>query len=82
MRTTLSLDDDVSILLERVKQRSNDSMKSVVNKALRKGLEHLLKPKQERRHFETRSVNLGKCKLSNLDNIAEVLAYTEGEDFK
>jgi len=38
MRTTLTLDPDVELLLKQEMQRSDSSMKSVVNDALRKSL--------------------------------------------
>ena len=38
MRTTLSLDDDVAALLERVRKAKDASLKEVVNAALREGL--------------------------------------------
>jgi hypothetical protein len=31
--------------------------------------------------FETSVVSLGDCRLPNLDDIAEVLAFGEGENF-
>jgi hypothetical protein len=38
MRTTLTLDDDVAMLLKRQAQESGKSFKEVVNRALRSGL--------------------------------------------
>jgi len=38
MRTTLTLDDDVAKQLQEQARRSGESFKSVVNKALRRGL--------------------------------------------
>ena len=38
MRTTLTLEPDVELLLKQEMQRTDGSMKSVINDALRKGL--------------------------------------------
>ena len=80
MRTTLTLDDDVALLLERERKRRNATLKQVANEALRRGLEDLNTPKKTA-PFKTRSVSLGGALLGNLDNVAEVLALGEGEDF-
>ena len=56
--------------------------KELVNLALREGLKHLSAPKKKRTCFRTRSVNLGSCRIGNIDNVAEVLAVAEGESFK
>ncbi len=82
MRTTLSLDDDVAALLERVRKARKGSLKQVVNAALREGLVRIATPSRPRRAFRTKTVNLGRCYLPNLDNVSEVLAIVEGERFK
>ena len=38
MRTTLTLDDDVAVALERVREQRGASLKELVNEALRRGL--------------------------------------------
>jgi hypothetical protein len=82
MRKTLTLDEDVVQLLECVRQKRRASLKEVVNEALRQGLVGISTPAVPQPRYETRSVNAGKCLVDNLDNIAEVLAVAEGEDFK
>lgn len=82
MRTTLSLDDDVAAMLERLRKRQKASLKRVVNDALRQGLSQQLQKKAPRRSFITQTVDLGRCRLPSLDNVAEVLAVAEGESFK
>ena len=82
MRTTLSLDDDVAAMLERLRKRQKGSLKQVVNEALRQGLSGQLQKNAPRKTFATRTVDLGRCRLPSLDNVAEVLAVAEGESFK
>jgi hypothetical protein len=81
MRTTLSIDDDVAVQLERFRRARNVSLKDVVNEALRRGLRDMSAPVRKRKPFRTRAHNMGKP-LVNLDNIAETLAYLDGEAFK
>jgi hypothetical protein len=82
MRTTLSLDDDVTALLEEVRRHRETGLKQIVNEALRYGLEQMNKPAESKSPFRTQSVDLGKCFFPNLDNTWEVLAEAEGESYK
>jgi thymidylate kinase len=81
MRTTLTLDADVAAALERLRKAREASLKKVVNEALRCGLKELAAQKS-RKPFRTRVVSTGRPKLDNLDNVAEVLAWAEGEHHK
>lgn len=81
MRTTLSLDDDVAVLIERARAKGAGSLKEVVNEALRRGLRQMEEPEPERRRYVTTSSDLGRCFVGTLDDVAEALAVAEGEDF-
>ena len=82
MRTTLTLDDDVAAELERLRKAQDLGLKELVNDVLRRGLKNLRTPPKRREPFRTRSVALGRARLSNIDNIGEALAIAEGEPFK
>ncbi|MEW6300434.1 MAG: CopG family transcriptional regulator [Thermodesulfobacteriota bacterium] len=82
MRTTLTLDDDVAALLERLRRARGASLKDLVNEALREGLRRMTAPPRKRVPFHTESMDLGHCLLGNVDNVAEVLAMAEGEAFR
>jgi hypothetical protein len=82
MRTTLSLDDDVAALLEKVRRAKGLSFKKVVNEALRTGLRQLTAPHSRRGRFRTGKANLGRCLIGTIDDVAEALAVGEGENFK
>jgi len=82
MRTTLSLDDDVSATLLRIRQTRKMSLKTIINEALRRGLQQLIASKPRRRPYRTPSVSLGRCLIGNLDDISEALATAEGESFR
>jgi hypothetical protein len=81
MRTTLTLDDDVAVQIERLRRARNANLRDVVNEALRRGLRDMSTPSKKRQPFRTRSFPMGKP-LINLDNVAETLAQLEGEGFK
>jgi hypothetical protein len=76
MRTTLSLDDDVAAQLEAWRAQQNLSFKQAVNSALRRGLNELSRPKV-RKAFRTKPLDLGRCRLPDLNNIWEILDEVE-----
>jgi hypothetical protein len=82
MRTTLTLDDDVAARIERLRRTRKQSLKDLVNEALREGLEHLASPGEKRAPFRTEVVDLGRCLMGNVDTVAEVLAVSEGDSFR
>jgi hypothetical protein len=82
MRTTLSLDDDVAALIEKIRKKNDASLKELVNAALREGLARMVDPPASRKKFHMTVHDAGRCYLPNLDNTAEVLAFAEGEQFK
>ena len=79
MRTTLTLDDDVAALVERLRKERKLSLKEVVNEALRHGLRVMTAPPAQRAPFRTGTVSVGRSLVGSLDNTAEVLALAEGD---
>ncbi len=76
MRTTLTLDADVAARLERLRRKRRASLKTIVNEALRAGidaLEHPPEPTEADCRIEP--VHLG-ARLPNLDDVATVLEAT------
>jgi hypothetical protein len=82
MRTTLTLDDDVAKLLERVRRQRRTTLKQVVNEALREGLARLAAPRRVRKEHATKAVSLGRCLVGSVDDVADALAVAEGEGFR
>ena len=78
MRTTLTLEDDVAIKLKKLSRGGR--LKDVTNRALRLGLQ-ALEQQQQDRPYRTHAVQ-GQPRIRNLDNIAEVLAEHEAEDWR
>jgi hypothetical protein len=83
MRTTLSLDSDVVVLLKRAQKIRKTSLKTVVNDAMQQGLKDLLGPPvRAKKPFRTKGVSLGRCLVGSLDDVADVLATAEDEAFR
>ena len=82
MRTTLTLDNDVAAMVERLRKTRRQTMKALINDALREGLKSLTAPNRGRKDFETGSVDLGRCLVRNVDDIAETIAAAESESFR
>jgi hypothetical protein len=77
MRTTITLEDDVAASLKRLGKERGLKFKDLVNLALRQGIQNLTTPAKKRKVFQTRSADLGACRITNVDNIAEFLAMAE-----
>jgi len=79
MRTTLSIDDDVLERARAVSAKLSTPFKTIVNEALRAGLDHVERPARQRR-YKTKPHKMGLKHGRNIDNIQELLAQIEGED--
>jgi len=82
MRTTLTLDKDVALQLERIQRNRGTSFKQVVNEAIRQGLRQMSSPPRRGQRYRTRTISLGRCLIGNLDDVVEVLAVAEGDRLK
>lgn len=83
MRTTVTLDDDLAIRLERHRAQHGESFKQALNEAVRVGLAKL----EERGDAvpevsQTRPLSLGSRLVGSIDNVGEVLAVAESEDYR
>jgi hypothetical protein len=79
MRTTLTIDDDVAVALDRVRAREALSLKAVVNQALRRGL-RVMDAERERapqERYRVRPWASGGMRVS-VDHVAEALEWAEG----
>lgn len=83
MRTTLTLDDDLAVRLERMQAERGATFKDTVNETLRAGIEALESGGASRRGepFHTTPLPLGRRLVEDLDDVADALAVAEGEDF-
>lgn len=79
MRTTLTLDDDVSIRLKAEVRRSGKPFKEVVNECLRLALATRRRERPTEPPFEVRPRDLGALRPGlSLDNIGDLLEAVEG----
>ncbi len=82
MRTTLTLDNDIAVIIERRRREGHQSLKEIVNRALRVGLKHLEAKPIPAAPFRTETVSAGRCRIGDLTDISEALAIAEGDGFK
>jgi len=83
MRTTLTLEDDVAATIRRLRGEGDDSLKDIVNRALREGLRQIEGgSRPPRSPFVTPTVSLGRCKIGDLTDVSEALALAEGDDYR
>jgi Arc/MetJ family transcription regulator len=81
MRTTLTLDDDVAVQVERLRRERDASLKDVVNEALRRGLKEMNAKPKKRGRFRTKGFE-GLALTIPIDNVFEAIAIAEGEFYK
>ena len=82
MRTTLTIDRDVAVQIERMRQEENVSLKEVVNRLLRQGIQAATGKKPRTQAIRTKTVDLGRCLIGSIDDVAEALSLGEGEGFR
>ncbi|KAF0246114.1 MAG: hypothetical protein FD180_1026 [Planctomycetota bacterium] len=80
MRTTLTIDQDIAVLLERIRLTRKTSLKAVVNQALRLGLQGMTSPARPRKPYKSPSWDVGKCLLPSLDCFGDVLEFLDAAD--
>lgn len=81
MRTTLTIDDDVAARLRRLGARRG-VRKRLINDLLRMGLDRMeQREASEGPPFRTATYRPG-ARVPSLDNVAEVLATSEAEDWR
>jgi hypothetical protein len=80
MRTTITLERDIAVRIERLKKTK--PFKQLVNDALRAGLDEI--ERRQKREVPRYSITplKGEPLRTDLDNVAEVLAEVEGDAFK
>ena len=61
MRTTVTLETDVAVRLERERRKRGVPFKEIVNRALRAGLDNLDAPQRRQEPFRTGLLTIGVC---------------------
>jgi|KBSMisStandDraft_5_1062788.scaffolds.fasta_scaffold1123391_2 hypothetical protein len=73
MRTTLTLDDDNAVRLERLRKECDLGLKEIVNEAIRLGLNEMAQPTRKRQPFRTRAVSMGPLLFPTVKEALRVL---------
>jgi hypothetical protein len=81
VRTTLTLDPDVAAKAKRGAAKLGKPFREVINAALRIGLDEVLRPAAAKT-YRTKGRPMGLRQGLSYDNIAELLARAEGEDYR
>ena len=79
MRTTITIDSDVAVRIERLKKTR--PFKQLVNDALRAGLDQIEKEGTTIPGRYVLTPVQGQPRRTDLDNIADLLAEVEGDNF-
>ncbi len=77
VRTTLTLDDDVSARLRLEIRRTGKSLQQVVNECLRLGFERM-QSAESAQEFKVRPFQAGPPPGMTFDNVEELIGYLEG----
>ena len=79
MRTTITISDELVDRLKREARRSRRPFKTVVNEALRLGLDRL-RPAARRRQFRQRTFRMGYPPGTQLDKALQLAARLDDEE--
>ena len=79
MRTTLSIDDNVTERARAVAVKLSTPFKTILNEAFRASLDQVEQQAKQCR-YKTKPHKMGLRHGRNIDNIQELLAQIEGED--
>jgi hypothetical protein len=83
MRTTVTIDDDLAVRLERERLEQHKSFKEYLNEIIRAGLAAGAQPAtRTRAPVRIRTARLGRSLVGEIDNIGELLAIAEGENYR
>jgi hypothetical protein len=80
MRTTLTIDDDNAVRLERLRKERDVGLKDIVNDVIRQGLNAAEAPPKKREPFRTRTVDLGEPLFKNAAELKELIAQLDEEE--
>ena len=80
MRTTLTLDDDNAVRLERLRKARDSSLKEVVNETIRRGLDEIDATPKRREPFRTKVLDLGTPLYQSPEELKNLIAEIDQDD--
>lgn len=84
MRTTLTIDEDIAVVIARRRKERDTGLKEEINHLLRLGLAHAAEDERtdaERKPFRTRTLSTGKL-LFPIDDVEAAIQHAEGPSHK
>jgi hypothetical protein len=83
MRTTVTIDDDLAVRLERERLEQHKTFKEYLNEVLRAGLAARAGAgAAPAERFHTEPAHLGQRLVGDVHSISELLAIAEGDDHR
>ena len=79
MRTTLTIEEDVAVRLDKALATRETSLKALINDALRRGLDDMERPAEPRVAYVLSTGDLGECLVPSRSSVAEGLTPGEGQ---
>jgi len=77
----LTIDDDVAAKAKEAVRLTGMSFKSLINKALRVGIEQVVSPPKTR-PYRTQGTAMGLRKGLSYDKVADLLSLSEGDEHR
>jgi hypothetical protein len=81
MRTTLTIDDDNAVRLERLRKERDVGLKDIVNDVIRRGLDAAEAPPKKREPFRTRVFKGGEPLFRNPQELKDLIERLDVEEF-
>ena len=82
MRTTITLDEDVSSLLKRIHRKEKRRLKEIINDLLRQALFQRVRSPTKSARYRLKSVSVRESFMENFDNVSDVLSAVEGDSHR
>jgi hypothetical protein len=80
MRTTLTLDPDNAVRLERLREQRDAGMKEVINDVIRRGLDVTEAPQKKRTPYKFRTLEAGKPLFNSPEELKQLSIEIQEED--
>jgi hypothetical protein len=77
----MTIDDDVAAKAKEAVRLTGMSFKSLINKALRVGIEQVVSPPKAR-PYQTKGTAMGLRKGLSYDKVADLLSLSEGDEHR
>ena len=81
MRTTITLDDDVTAMIHEIQEAEGKKFKEVIHELLRSGLVERNAETMDGKRYKTPLLTIGSLCYPSLDSIADVLEAAEGANY-